>query len=242
MNPTVAGLIELQRVDDEIRSHRKQREELASNLERLHKILVQMNASLGEKRTRLAENVRWYDDKRIDLQADNERINNAKTKLVAVQRTKEYQAMTKELDTLRKKVQEDEAELERLSTVIQETRAAVQSEEQKLAEIQSEVTREETTSTERLVELDRIIGAVADKKLEIGKNLPKNIVSSYERILEKRDGTAVVPAVLGACMGCKMKVPPQTWVKIQIGKEIFQCANCNRYLYYTVQASQAQMQ
>lgn len=242
MNPIVAGLIELQRVDDEIRTHRKQREELASNLERLRKILVQMNGSLTEKRERLAENVRWYDDKRLELQADSDRINNAKTKLVAVQRTKEYQAMTKELDTLRKKFQEDESELERLSTVIQDTRAAVQSEEAKLAEIQAEVTREEATSTERLAELDRIIGAVAEKKKEIGRNLPKATVTSYERILEKREGTAVVAAVLGSCTGCKMKVPPQTWVKIQLGKEIFQCSNCNRYLYYTVQASQAQMQ
>lgn len=242
MNPIVAGLIELQRIDDEIRTHRKQRDELASNLERLRKILAQMSASLDEKRGRLAENVRWYEDKRIELQADNDRINNAKTKLVAVQRTKEYQAMTKELDNLRKKYQEDEAELERLSSVIQETRAAVQSEESKLGEIQAEVAREESTSTERLAELERIIGAVAEKKAEVGKHLPKNIITSYERILEKRDGTAVVPAVLGGCTGCKMKVPPQTWVKIQLGKEIFQCANCNRYLYYTVQASQAQMQ
>lgn len=242
MNPTIAGLIELQRIDDEISSHRKQRDELASNLERLRKILVQMNGSLDEKRARLAEVERWYEEKRIDLQADNERINNAKSKLVAVQRTKEYQAMTKELDTLRKKVQEDESELERLSSVIQETRQAVTSEEQKLGEIQSEVAREEATSTDRLGELDKVIGAVAEKKKEIGKHLQRSFVSSYERILEKRDGTAVVPAVAGSCSGCKMKVPPQIWVKIQIGKEIFQCSNCNRYLYYTVQASQAQMQ
>lgn len=242
MNPTMAGLIELQRIDDEIRTHRKQRDELASNLERLKKILVQMNTSLTDKRERLAENQRWSSDKDIELQADNERINSAKTKLAGVSRTKEYQAMTKELDNLRKKYQEDEAELQRLRSAIAETSAAVAAEEAKLAEIQSEVAREEASSAERLVELDRIINGVAEKKREIGQNLPRNIVTSYERILDKRDGTAVVPAVMGSCTGCKMRVPPQTWVKIQLGKEIFQCANCNRYLYYTVQASQASMQ
>ena len=239
MNPTIAGLIELQGIDNEIRTHKKQRDELAANLERLRKILAQMGTSLGEKRARLAENVRWSDDKRFELQADGERINNAKTKLVAVSRTKEYQAMTKELDNLRKKYQEDEAELQRLQNVINETQGLVSAEEAKLAEIQSEVQREEATSSERLVELDRIIGAVAGRKNEIGAKLPKAIVTSYERILSKRDGVAVNPAVLGSCSGCKMRVPPQTWVKIQMGKEVFQCANCQRYLYYTVQASQA---
>ncbi len=87
MNPTIAGLIELQRIDDEIRTHKKQRDELAANLERLKKILTQMGSSLAEKRARLAENERWSNDKRIELQADGERINNAKTKLVAVSRT-----------------------------------------------------------------------------------------------------------------------------------------------------------
>jgi len=242
MNPTIAGLIELQRIDDEIRTHKKQRDELAANLERLKKILTQMGTSLAEKRERLAENVRWSDEKRIDLQADGERINNAKTKLVAVSRTKEYQAMTKELDNLRKKFQEDENELQRLQLAITETQAMVSAEEAKFAEIQSEVQREEATSAERLGELDKIIGAVAGRKNEIGAKLPKNIVTSYARILEKRDGVAVTAAVMGCCASCMMRVPPQTWVKIQIGKEIFQCANCQRYLYYTVQASQAQMQ
>ena len=70
MNPTIAGLIDLQGIDNEIRTHKKQRDELAANLERLRKILAQMGTSLGEKRARLAENVRWSDDKRFDLQAD----------------------------------------------------------------------------------------------------------------------------------------------------------------------------
>jgi predicted nucleic acid-binding Zn-ribbon protein len=242
MNPTIERLVELQRIDDEIRTHRKQREELATNLDRLKRILAQMGASLDEKRMRLAESNHWHEDKRIELQADNDRINNAKTKLVAVQRTKEYQAMTKELETLRKKYNEDEAELSRLSAVIEETRTAVSAEEAKFAEIQAEVQREDSTSADRLAELDKAIHAVALRKAEVGKNLPKQIVATYERILEKRDGTAVVPVVQGSCTGCKMKLPPQTWVKIQLGKELFQCSTCNRYLYYTVQASQAQMQ
>lgn len=242
MHPTTAGLIELQRIDDDIRSHKKQRDELAANLERLKRILAQMSQSLTDKRERLAENERWESDKKIELKADAERLDHAKQKLVVASRTKEYQAGTKELDNLRKKYQEDSTELERLTTAISETRAAVAAEEAKFAEIQAEVAREEASSGERLVELERIIASVAGKKAEIAKNIPKATVVSYERILEKRDGVAVCPAVLGSCSGCKMKVPPQIWVKIQLGKEIFQCSNCQRFLYYTVQASQAQMQ
>lgn len=242
MNKTLEGLIELQRIDDEIRSVRKERDELAANLDRLQRILVQMRGDLTEKRERLAEVTKFHDDKKIDLSADQERIGTAKQKLAGVSRTKEYQAMTKELDTLRKKHSEDEAELQRLATAIQEYRAGVETQESKLAEIQAEVEREQATSATRLGELDKAIAAVADKKGVVQKELPKDIVGRYERVLERRDGTAVVAVVQGRCTGCRMQLPPQTWNKIQVGKELFQCSTCQRFLYYTVQASAASMQ
>jgi len=195
-----------------------------------------------DKREKLAEVTKFHDEKKIDLAADQDRIGTAKQKLAGVSRTKEYQAMTKELDTLRKKHGEDEAELERLQTAIHEYRTSVQSQEAKLAEIEAEVEREQATSASRLGELDKAIAAVAEKKAVVQKDLPRDIAARYERVLERRDGTAVVPAAQGRCSGCRMALPPQTWVKVQLGKELFQCANCQRFLYYTVQASAAQMQ
>jgi len=242
MNKTLEGLIELQRIDDEIRSVRKERDELAANLDRLQKILVQMRAELADKRARLAEVTKFHEDKKIDLAADQDRIGNAKQKLGGVSRTKEYQAMTKELDTLRKKHGEDEAELQSLAKAIEEYRESVNSQEIKLAEIQAEIEREQATSATRLGDLDKAIAAVADKKGIVHKDLPKDVAARYERVLERRDGVAVVAVVQGRCTGCRMALPPQTWVKIQLGKELFQCSTCQRFLYYTVQASAASMQ
>jgi len=242
MNKVMEGLIELQRIDDEGRTVKKERDELAVNLDRLQKILVQMNAELVDKRNRLAEVTKFHDDKKIDLQADSERVGAAKTKLGGVSRTKEYQAMTKELDTLRKKHSEDEAELERLATAINDYRASVKAQEAKLAEIEAEVEREQANAGSRLVDMEKAIKLVADTKAIVKKDMPKEIVTRYERILAKRDGVAVVAVVQGRCTGCRIALPPQNWVKVQMGKEVFQCASCQRFLYYTVQASQAQMQ
>ena len=239
MNPTLLSLIELQHIDDEIRGHRKQRDELASNLVRLRSILAQMDKDLADKRGRLAEATSFYDDKKIDLAADTERLGHAKQKLLAVSRTKEYAAMQKELDTLRKKSSDDEAELERLAAAIQEYRASVQAQEAKLAEIQAEVAREEATSGERLGDLEKIIGGIASKKIVIVQTMPKDVVSRYEKVIEKRDGVAVVLAAQGRCSGCRMQLPPQQWVKVQMGKELHHCASCLRYLYYTPQAAAA---
>lgn len=241
VNPHIAGLIELQGIDAEIYTYKIQREELAGNLDRLKAILGQMADGLEQKRARLEESEGWYRDKRLDLEADAERINNAKSKLAGVGRTKEYQAMTKELDVLRKRYTENQEELERLQTAITEAQASVAEDEAKLAEIQAEVAREEETSGDRLKELDEKMASVATQKDVIVEALPVRLVRSYERILNARDGVAVTPAIAGCCSSCQMKVPPQVWVKVQIGKELFQCSNCQRYLYYNIEASQDAM-
>lgn len=239
MNPTMAGLIELQRVDDEIFQVKKHRDDIRSNLERLRLLVEKMEGSLSDKREKLAEVTRFHNDKRLDHDQSQERIASSKQKMMGITRSKEYAAMTKELEHLRKRQNEDEQEIERLSTAINEYRGSIDEDEKKLGEIRAEVEREGTASFERLKEYDTIIGRVANRRAEIEGKLPREISARYNRILERRDGTAVVLTVKGRCTGCNMAAPPQIWVKIQIGKEIFQCASCQRFLYYNVEEAAA---
>ncbi|MFT7579487.1 MAG: putative nucleic acid-binding Zn-ribbon protein [Myxococcota bacterium] len=239
MNETIAALIELQTIDDEIRGYKVGRDELAGNLDRLGSILQRMNADLNDKREKLEEAERFYNDKRTDLQADSERMTHAKSKLAGVSRTKEYAAMQRELDNLRKKYGEDEAELTRLSQAIDDYKTSIASEEAKLEELQSEVSREESASSNRLTGLDTTIGSIASRKEAITVKLPRSLVTRYHKLLDQREGTAVVPAVAGRCQGCRMKIPPQTYIYIQRGEKLLTCASCQRYLYYSAEIAAA---
>ncbi len=239
MNPTMAGLIELQRVDDEIFQVKKHRDDIRSNLERLRTLLSMMEGSLADKRAKLAEVTRFHSDKRLDLEQAQERITSSKQKMMGITRSREYAAMTKELEHLRKRQTEDEQELERLATAISEYSASIADEETKLGEIRDEVAREEAASADRVKEFDAIIARVGDRRADIEGKLPRDVAARYNRILERRDGSAVVLAVKGRCTGCNMSAPPQIWVKIQIGREIFQCSSCQRFLYYDVEEAAA---
>jgi predicted nucleic acid-binding Zn-ribbon protein len=239
MNPTMASLIELQRVDDEIFQVRRHRDEIEANLARLGALLTRMEAGLSEKREKLAEAGRFYSDKRLDHEQNQERIANSKTRILNVSRGKEYAAMQKELEHMRKRQQDDEAQLAELSTSIETYRAAIAEEEAKLAEIRAEVAREQEASVVRVREFETLIGRVSARRGELEGKLTKEITTRYNRILERRDGTAVVLAAKGRCTGCNMAAPPQIWVKIQLGREVFQCSSCQRFLYYNVEEAAA---
>lgn len=232
MKGTIEALRELQQVDDEIRGHRLQRDELAANLERLKTILTQMGQELDDKREKLAEATRFYDEKQEDLRADSERLSKAKSKLAAVTRTKEYAAMQRELDNLRRKFSEDEVELKRLAEAIEGYQASISSQEDKLSDLGSEVQREEAASADRLAELDRVMADIAVRKDAIKKKLERSLVRRYDRVLRRREGRAVVAARGGKCTGCQMRLPPQAFILVQRWETLESCPACQRFLYF----------
>ncbi|PKN54671.1 MAG: hypothetical protein CVU56_25255 [Deltaproteobacteria bacterium HGW-Deltaproteobacteria-14] len=236
VNDTIAALVDLQAIDDEISEYKQQRDELAGNLERLEQILAQMAEGLNEKRDRLAEATRFHEEKRVDLEADGERLNNAKKKLGTVTRTKEYAAMQRELDNLRKKFSDDEAELKRLAEAIAEYKTAISAEEKKLDELREEFEREQAANADRLGELDGTIAEIAKKKVQvIAKLQPKSLLPRYQRLLERREGKAVVPVVGGGCVGCRMMLPPQLYIIVQRGEKLETCPSCQRFLFYSAE-------
>ena len=232
MTEVIEALVGLQSVDDEIREFKTQRDELAANLMTLKKILAGMDAELGEKRDKLSEADRFYSEQQEELRADGERMSRAKQKLTAVTRTKEYAAVQRELDNIRKKYSEDEAELKRLGEAMEEYKASIATQETKLAELQSEVDQEEASNADRLAQLTGQIDAVADRRSALSSKVDARTMRRYERVLAGRDGRAVVPATGGKCTGCQMKLPPQTFILVQRGKTLESCNNCQRFLYF----------
>lgn len=232
LSDVIAALVELQKVDDEVRVFTLQRDELASNLEQLRAILERMKTELQDKREKLTEATRFFEEKQIDLQSDGDRLSRAKQKLATVTRTKEYAAMQRELDNLRKKYSEDEAELKRLGEAITEYKSSIADQESKLAELQSEVDREESASADRLGELEGRISEISTAKKGYIARIPKSIHRRYARLLDRREGRAVVPTLAnGQCDGCQMRVPPQTYILVQRGERLQTCPYCQRYLY-----------
>ena len=232
MKDSIEALIELQSIDDEIRGFLLTREELAVNQKRLAEILGRMNDELDDKRSKLDEAQRFYNERRGDLQHDGERLTKAKSKMAGVTRTKEYAAMQREMDNLRKKYSEDETELKRLNGAIDEYKTAIAGQEEKLAELQAEVRKEEATSGDRLAELNREIDAIESRKTSVHGRLDDGLLRRYARVLARRDGKAVVGATGGKCLGCSMKLPPQLFILVQRAETLQSCPNCQRFLYF----------
>lgn len=57
--------------------------------------------------------------------------------------------------------------------------------------------------------------------------------SKYERLTKNKPGRVVVGIAHGVCGGCHMGLSRSIVLQCQGGREIMQCPNCGRILYYT---------
>ena len=232
MREMIGKLVALQGIDDGARGFKQERQDLQAKIERLKELLALMEAGLEEKKAKLAEATRWYNDKNLELKADQEKVDRAKQKLQTVTKNKEYMAMQKEIESLRKVNLGREEEILKLLEATEQFKASIAEEQQKIKELNGEVKAEEASNAERIAELNSEIGEIDARKATVTKDIKAALLSRYRRIFKARNGLAVIPVRNGACTGCNFAVPPQQHVRVQKGNTLETCRNCSRIIYW----------
>jgi len=119
LNDLLTNLLALQSVDDEVREFRTERDSLREKITRLKELLALMTTALNEKCGKLDDASRWYREKEAELRSDNEKVKKAKTKLQTVTKNREYMAMQREIESLRKAYLSKEEEILKLVQAIE---------------------------------------------------------------------------------------------------------------------------
>jgi predicted nucleic acid-binding Zn-ribbon protein len=167
-----------------------------------------------------------------DYEENKALLDKAQKKLPEVKNNKEYEAVLKEMDILKKNVNEAEEKLVGLSESVDQHQSKDDGIAQKLEEAKS--TYEECIK-KRDEENSDLTKALADnKEARIGavEGIKKSLLAKYDRVRTARNNLAVVRVDNETCTGCYIKVPPQLYVEVVKDKELYQCPNCQRFMYY----------
>ena len=221
----------LQAIDDEIREVRTSRNAMVGNLERLQKVLQHRDGQLAEMRNKLSEAEAWFAKKSNELEMERDKLQKSKGKLAGVTRSKEYVAVNRELDNIRRNITNREDEVERLSTAIEEFRNTISREEEKVVELRDMAQEEENNNSDSLQRMDSQIGEVETRRNEVAKLLQPRLVRRYDKVFKAREGIAVCSVIDGVCSGCNMVVQPRFVAQIMRGSSLVQCPHCSRYLF-----------
>ncbi|MCC6158275.1 MAG: hypothetical protein IT350_09495 [Deltaproteobacteria bacterium] len=171
-------------------------------------------------------------DKERELQDGEARLAADRKKIMNVHNDAEYQALQKEIAhhesandarseeilILLERIEQDELAVKKARLVHETTRTKADVEIAKLRARLAQVP-------------DELAEAVAERK-EFSKDVDAPLLKRYDQLRTQKGGIAIAKANGGTCQGCHITVSPLVVNKLQVYREVIQCANCRRILYW----------
>lgn len=168
--------------------------------------------------------------------ADNEilslkdRLTRYKTQQFEVKNNREYDALTREMDSAEKAIAKLEKEMESLEIKATKARSGMEETKVKIEALEIDLVekRGDLAEVSKTTEAEELKFAHDREKIVV--RIAKEDLDTYERIRKAKNGRAVVPVKRGACGGCHGKVPPQTLLELRQNRKLFVCEHCGRIL------------
>lgn len=232
MDPDLERLIRLQQIDTFTETARRRVADhpgliaaLDSRLESAHAglAIARHDADQGQVARRTIEK---------DLAAIQSRLAKYKDQLMEVKTNKEYQAMQKEIEAAQKEVARLEDRLLEQLLANDDLAAAVKAAEARLADDQKGIAAERARLEHETADLEQELERRTAARDEVTRQLPADLLASYETIARGRRGQALAEARNGLCTACHVRLRPQVYNEILANNAIRQCGSCQRFLYF----------
>jgi predicted nucleic acid-binding Zn-ribbon protein len=247
MNPYLESIVELQDAIDRLREADQRLHGIPDWMRELHDEHAARKAeidNLEEMAEAAARDRRTAEAAVSDAQ---EKLKKYQQQINRVTTQREYGALLQEIDTVKAQITSSEEQalssLERNEQAKRDHDAKMESFRELDERYKTELARweaEKPAVAQEAGELRARIAALREK-------LPRQVVSQFDRILERHPGSALAPVRPierpgrtmreWHCTACNYRVRPQTVVEIQNGSGLVQCDSCKRILY--LEASQS---
>jgi len=229
---TIKKLVVLQGIDAELYEYKKALKEKPAECEVLKAAYERKKSRLAQLEAKAQELELGRKAKELELKSKEQNIITANAQMMTLKTNKEYQAKLFEIENIKadKSILEDEILkfMESSDKLVQE----IAQEKTFLAEEEKKYLDEKAKVDVIIADLQDKASAIEARRREALTDIDKKILAVYDRVIENRGETALVPVVGGnSCGGCFMHVPPQVINKIKMYEEIVRCEMCARFLY-----------
>lgn len=231
MDDQFAALEALQSLDLKVLHYHNELTEIPKNLEAMRNDVAHVGELLEKEKARLTEAEQWRDGREKEIALHNDFLNKAKSKLMSARNEKENKAAQREIESIRKTIQEHEEETIKIMEAIEQYRSAIEAHTSEFGELETHLKESEDEGKSRMDKAAKAIQEQEARRHELASRVSTKILRLYERIYKKL-GRAVVEAKDGTCQGCHMDLSPQMYIELQRGDVLHQCPSCRRLLVY----------
>jgi predicted nucleic acid-binding Zn-ribbon protein len=239
LDEKILRLKELQRITLALRAIDLERQQGPARLAALEESFEEVSASVGAVKHRhdaLRAECATLEHELKDL---HQKLAKFQAALMEVKNNKEYSAVLKEIDTAKVDISKhDEGLLARMQEM-ETLQADLPEVEAKLAVEIEAFDKERAAIASAMKDLeDRSRQLLAERQV-VEKALPRDILSTFHRVAEARQGVSMARVVDSVCTACNVRLRPQMYNEVRRGDTLLTCDSCRRFLYYEPPAEPA---
>lgn len=232
INEQIKILAELQKIDSQIFHLKKELSAQPAAQKKVEDEFEKKKAGFKAAETQLKNDQLKQKEREGELAAREEKIKKLQGQLYTLKTNKEYTAMDMEIKGAKADNSLLEEEILKLIDVVEESKTRLIGEKEKLAGEEKIAKTELDALKKRSDELTAQVAELQEKRKVYTPNVDAKLLAQYERILDKREGLAIVPVYHGACGGCHVGLTSQTLNEIQASDKLIACEGCARMLYW----------
>lgn len=232
MLEAISKLIEIQRLDNLIADAEQKLAGVPDYLAAAQTELEEAQSAFDSFKEKYDKDLSAKTEVEKSYEENKAQLDKAQKKLPEVKNNKEYEAVLKEMDVLKKNVTDGEYRLLELTDAVDKYKSEEESITNKLAEAKTAYEEGIKKRDEENSDFTAALAENKSKREEAVKGVKKSLLAKYDRVRHARNNLAVVRVDNETCTGCYIKVPPQLYVEVVKDNELHQCPNCQRFLYY----------
>lgn len=197
----------------------------------------QLEATLGERRQKLAQGEEGAKGKQAQIRTIETEIKGKREQIAKLRQQQFELKSNEQFRMMEAEIKGVEAEIARLEDrelgVMEEAEQENSVIEQNGADLKTQETAvrgEMSAMDERFRAIENEIKEIEAKRDDVAKDVNPQWLERYNTIFSRRD-RALVPVENGVCGGCHMKLPPQVVHNSRKRVEIISCDYCGRMVY-----------
>ncbi|MCM2276536.1 MAG: C4-type zinc ribbon domain-containing protein [Oligoflexia bacterium] len=236
----IKALEHLQELDLKIDQLKKNKNGLPVALRTLEDNLAKAKLAVQSKSQAVEEIEKLQRQAVAALDLNRDRLTRSASRLELVKNTHEFQAVSKEIEQLKKlngSLEEQHKKGDQDIEAIRKDMAALTAQ---LEKAQQERDAQASLVSTESGKFDSEIQKLMAERLEHTPKIDKRVLATYDRVRVARGGLGLVPALDGRCKGCNMMVPPQLFNEIRRLTTIHGCPSCHRLLFVPAASGTAQ--
>lgn len=224
-------LVTLQEIDREMGGRLDKKRQLPGEVEAARQQQTTARQQAAQLKTELEAVTKQRRGRDRDLEGQEERLGRLKARVAALKTNKEYQVHLREVEQAAAEKGRLEEEIILLMEQQDVLRRTLTTQDEAVAEATRRCEAEQTRVDREICQLDAALARLTEERLGVVGHVEAALLGEYEELRARSKGLAVAAIERGACMGCRLSLPPQLCAEVRKGEKIQHCINCQRILY-----------